>query len=60
MDELLDTLVAFVDNLAMPISLNKILSGHIIPVLSNVLVFYGLPQVFIFTSIKEMQNFLFL
>lgn len=38
MDELLDTLVAFVDNLAMPISLNKILSGHIIPVLSNVLV----------------------
>lgn len=38
MDSLLDTLVMFVDNLALPVSLNKILSGHIIPVISNVLV----------------------
>jgi len=38
MNELLDTIIMFVDNLALPISLNKILSGHIIPVISNVLI----------------------
>ena len=38
MDNIIDSIIAFVDNLALPTSLNIILSNHIIPIISNVLV----------------------
>lgn len=38
MDNIIDSIIMFIDNLALPISLNTILSNHIIPIISNVLV----------------------